>query len=140
MRYINYIDFINLEDGKEFMEENPDTGTLKIEAFAAYQSVPIEDVSIIITKDIEDYRVIFFQGKTNSSGMIENIQLPAPKASNGFSDEDPKYTIYDITAVKEEYNTIKNFKVGMFGNVSVIQYVKMNVDTGSENGGVNNGN
>lgn len=128
MQYIRYDEFKNTDLGKEFLKENPSTGTLKIEAFMAYQSVPVEGVQIIISKDIEDYRVIFFQGTTDSSGMISDIILPAPEQSSSESLENPKYTIYNMTAIKEDYHTINNYSIGMFGGVPVIQYVKMQVE------------
>ena len=128
MQYIRYDEFKNTDLGKEFLKENPSTGTLKIEAFMAYQSVPFEGVQIIISKDIEDYRVIFFQGTTDSSGMISDIILPAPEQSSSESLENPKYTIYNMTAIKEDYHTINNYNIGMFGGVPVIQYVKMQVE------------
>lgn len=139
MQYIRYDEFKNTDLGKEFLMENPSTGTLKIEAFMAYQSIPVEGVSIIISKDIEDYRVIFFQGVTDSSGMISDIVLPAPApVSSTDSLENPKYTVYNMTAIKEDYHTINKYEIGMFGDVPVIQYVKMQVD--QNNGEAPNGN
>lgn len=126
MNIINYEDFKNTDLYESFISENPDTGFLKVQVFTAYGAVPISDTSIIISKDIEDYRVIFYQGVTDDSGIIENINLPAPltvKVAN--PDIIPGYTIYDMTAIHEGFETIKKFSIGMFGDVKVIQYVKM---------------
>ena len=126
MNIINYEDFKNTDLYESFISENPDTGFLKVQVFTAYGAVPISDTSIIISKDIEDYRVIFYQGVTDDSGIIENISLPAPltvKVAN--PDIIPGYTIYDMTAIHEGFETIKKFSIGMFGDVKVIQYVKM---------------
>ena len=36
-----------------------------------------------------------------------------------------KYTIYDWTAINDDFETIKKYKIAMFGDIKVIQYVKM---------------
>ena len=39
--------------------------------------------------------------------------------------EVPNYTVYELTALNPGYESLKNFSIGMFGGVNVIQYVKM---------------
>ncbi len=139
MNFISYDDFKNTDDYQNFIKENPDIGYLKVMAFTAYQAVPVEGVEILITKDIGNNRVLFFKGYTNSSGIIDNIQLPAPKS--GYDAKDFKisnYTIYDLTAIKQDFDTIQKYYVGMFGDIQVIQYVKMITDVPMK--GDNNGN
>ena len=81
---------------------------------------------IIITKNIGNKTIIFFRGFTNSSGIIENITLPALSfVSSETPFVEPKYTIYDLVAIHKEYKTVKEEKIGMFGNVNIIQYIKM---------------
>ena len=81
-------------------------------------------ISIVVYKDIGNYRVVFYSGETDSSGVISDIMLPAP---NAIKDPDtvPPYTIYNMTAIHSRYETIKNYSIGMFGDVRVLQYVKM---------------
>lgn len=128
------MNLMNLEEFKntyntvyqEFLKENPATGSLKVEVFTAYKAVPITNAEIIVTKNFGDNAVIFFRGFTNSSGMIEDIKLPAPSfvsAKTPFIE--PKYTLYDLHAMHKEYNTVKEERIGMFGNVNIIQYIKM---------------
>ena len=40
-------------------------------------------------------------------------------------EEIPRYTVYNLTAIHEGYETIKKYEIGMFGGVRVIQYIKM---------------
>lgn len=108
-----------------FLSENPSTGTLKVQVFTAYKAVPIADCEIIIFKTIGDKKVVFFTGKTNNSGIIDNIILPAPENATATSMEAPLYTTYDMTAIHVGYETIKQYKIGMLGNIKVIQYVRM---------------
>lgn len=126
MNLISFEDFQKLEEYQKFSEENSSTGTLKVEAFTAYGAVPIPDVEILVTKDFGNYRVIFFRGYTDSSGMISDIVLPAPAGTfNPTTFETPNYTLYDLAAISEGYESIKRYNIGIFGDVSTIQYVRM---------------
>lgn len=126
MTIISYEEFKNLDLYEDFIKENPDVGNLKVQVFTAYGAIPISDTAIVISKDIEEYRVIFFQGMTDSSGIISNISLPAPlTVTSSTPDVVPGYTIYNLTAVHQGYETLKTYSIGMFGGVNIIQYVKM---------------
>lgn len=126
MNFINYEDFQNTADYQTFIEENPDVGNLKVEVFTAYGAIPIPDTEILITKTINNNTVVFFRGMTNSSGIIDNITLPSPPANYTPTPYSlPMYTIYDLTAIHEGYESIKKYNIGIFGGVKVIQYVKM---------------
>ncbi len=126
MNLISLEDFKKLPEYQTFIQENPDVGYLKVHAFTAYGAVPIPGASILITKDIENHKVIFFQGLTDENGMISDIELPAPRAIP-VSEPDivPEYTVYNMTAIHEGYETLKKYFIGMFGDVRIIQYVKM---------------
>ena len=125
MEYISFDEFKKLDIYNDFIKVNPDLGVLKIEAFTANEGIPIPDTDIVIYKDIGEYNVVFFKGKTDSNGMIDNIYLPAPKKSDSMSLEIPLYTVYEMNAFHIGYETIKKYSIGMFGDVKVIQYVKM---------------
>ena len=125
MEYISFDEFKKLDIYEDFIRVNPDLGILKIEAFTANEGIAIPDTDIVIYKDIGEYNVIFFKGKTDSSGMIDNIYLPTPKKSDSSSLEVPLYTVYEMSAFHIGYETIKKYSIGMFGDVKVIQYVKM---------------
>ena len=126
MNYISYDEFKKTDDYQEFIKANPDFGNLKVEAFTAYGAVPVENTEILITKEINGKNVLFFKGYTDSSGIINNIKLPAPPSvSVANQDNPPLYTIYELSASHEDYEQLKKYYVGMFGGINVIQYVKM---------------
>ena len=124
MKIISYEEFKNTDLYEDFLLENSDIGNLKVQVFTAYGAIPIPDTKIVVYKDIEEYRVIFFQGVTDSSGIISGISLPAPRMVTS-NEETPIYTIYNMTAFNVGYETIKNYTIGMLGGINVIQYVKM---------------
>ena len=125
MEFISFDEFKKLDIYNDFINVNPDLGTLKIEAFTAYEAIPIPDTEIIIYKNIGEYNVVFFRGKTDANGMIDDIFLPAPKQNDPSNAEIPAYTIYEMNAFHIGFETIKKYSIGMFGNIKVIQYVKM---------------
>ena len=138
MKIISFEEFKNTDLYPDFVKENSDFGNLKVQAFTAYGAIPIPNTNIVVYKDIEEYRVFFFQGLTDISGMISNITLPAPKMVTS-NEDTPIYTIYNMTAFNEGYESLKNYTIGMLGGVNVIQYVKMMPEINLE--GVNiNGN
>lgn len=136
--FISLEEFKKLDEYQKFIKENPAIGYLKVQVFTAYGAIPISGADILITKDIGEYRVVFFQGKTDSSGIISNIELPAPPIDT-FPDPNtpPQYTLYDLTAIHEGYESIKKYLIGMFGGIGIIQYVKMTPKIDLNNGGSN---
>ena len=110
---------------EQFAIENPSSGTLKVQVFTAYKAVPIAECEIVIFKTIGNYKVIFFRGMTDNSGIIDNIILPAPVNATTTTMEAPLYTTYDMTAIHVGYETIKQYQIGMLGNIKTIQYVRM---------------
>lgn len=126
MNFVNLEDFKQTESYKNFIQENPSTGRLKVEVFTAYRAIPIPNTRILVTKDIDGQKVLFFSGLTDSSGMISNIELPSPAENKNFKPGDvAQYTMYDVTAIHEGYERIKKYDVAIFGNTGVIQYIKM---------------
>lgn len=135
MDYMSLEQFEKTNDYKTFIEENPSTGVLKVQVFTADQAIPISNAEIFITKTIGDNDVLFFSGKTDMSGIIDNIILPAPKGEADFENfEIPKYTTYNLVVSSDEYKTIKQYEVSMFGDVKVLQYVKVSLNGGSSDG------
>ena len=81
---------------------------------------------IIITKEIGGNNVLFFRGYTDSSGIIDNITLPAP--TSGYDDnsfQTSSTTSYRLTAMKDNYDCLKQYIINMIGDVKVLQYIKM---------------
>ena len=121
---INDPEFINSSNYQDFIEKNPSRGFLKIRAFAASQAIPISGLNIIVSTNIGNSNVIFFEGNTNSSGVIENITLPTPRLDTNNLNA-PNKTTYNILATYTPNNISKTYKVNMYENVSVIQNISI---------------
>lgn len=136
---ISYEEFTKSDDYKGFAVVNPEQGSLKVMVFTAYQAIPIENAEIIITKEIGGSNVLFFRGYTDSSGIIDNITLPAP--TSGYDDnsfQTSSTTSYKLTAIKDKYDSVKQYIINMIGDVKVLQYIKMTPIT--DKGEIINGN
>lgn len=109
----------------DFVKENTGVGLLKIQVFTANQAFPLEGVNIVISRVIDGDKVIFFTGTTDSSGIIDNINLPT-KASKAdvLSPEDIIYTNYDVSAEYSKNNAVQDYTVAVFDDIKVIQPIK----------------
>ena len=61
MNLISYEEFKNTDLYEDFIKENSSFGNLKVQVFTAYEAIPISDTTILITKDIEEYKVVFLE-------------------------------------------------------------------------------
>ena len=129
MNTYNYNDEVleNMDWYKEFMSINAGTGMLKIRAYAASEAIPIANLKVVVSTTIGNNRVIFYEGYTNESGVIEKIVLPAPKLSND-NLISPLKTVYDIEATYEPDNINEFFKINMFEDICVIQNINITPD------------
>ena len=119
-------ELINSEAYKEFKKNNPEYGNLKIRVNAASKAIPISNLKVTITTKIGDNNVVFFEGYSNESGVIENISLPAPNLDLNNLDV-PKSTIYEILATYVPDNVSEVFKVNIYENVTVIQNINISL-------------
>ncbi len=112
----------------EFAKKNSGTGTVKVQVFIANQAYPLKDIDIKITKEIDGNEVIFFTGKTNSSGIIDDIKLPAEPAKEDIeSAKDITYTTYNITVTNPKSNTTKKYDIAVFDGMKIIQPINLPV-------------
>ena len=119
----NYDDssFKNTDLYKNFISENPSFGFLKVRAYMAGGAVPVSDLNVVISKNIDGAKVIFFDGVTDSSGVIESIKLPAPILDSNL--DVPNRTKYDVVA---SYGDFKYFSiVNIFENIIVVQNINV---------------
>ena len=121
---INDQEFVNSPAYQNFMRDNPSQGHLKIRAYAASQALPISGLKIVVSKVIDNNNVIFFEGTTNESGIIEKIALPAPKLDPNNLDA-PSSTTYEITATYKPDNVSNVYRVKMYENICVLQTINI---------------
>lgn len=133
--YVSDENFLESDLYKNFIRQNPEYGYLKIRAYAANQAIPISNLRVSISKMLDNNQIIFFNGYTNDSGVIENIALPAPKLATNNLDI-PNTISYDIDVYDEDKITDK-YKVDIYEGVYVVQNINVVPDVTSMMGGFN---
>ena len=109
---------------QDFVGENPSYGYLRIRAYAASQALPISGLRIIVSKVLDNTKIIFFDGVTNISGVIERITLPTPRL-NTDNQVIPGTMTYDIEAIYEPDNIDRMYRVNMYEGVYAVQNINV---------------
>ena len=128
-------DFKNTAVYQKFISDNSGQGYLRIRAYAASQALPISGLKIVVSKNIDNNDVIFFEGTTNESGVIERIVLPAPKLDPNNLDA-PNSTTYEIKATYAKDNVSSIYRVNMYENIYVLQTINIVPDLNAMAGGI----
>lgn len=120
---INDKELNDLLEYQKFIKENEGVGYLRIRAYGASEAVPIENMDIEVSTLLGDNsRLIFFTGRTDASGMIRKIELPAPKEEKDNLIA-PKKVVYEI---KANYKGVEeNFKVNLYDGICVQQIINV---------------
>ncbi len=121
---INDQTLIDSNEYKEFMKNNPSVGYLNIRVRAASGAIPISNLKVAVSTVIGNNNVIFFEGYSDASGIIETINLPTPKL-NPNDLTVPQGTAYNILATYVPDNISENFVVEMYEDISVVQNINI---------------
>jgi len=119
---------------QDFILKNPSQGFLRIRAYAASQALPISGLRVIVSKTIDNNKVIFFDGVTNDSGIIEKITLPTPNINTN-NQVIPSAITYDIEAIYVPDNINRKYLVNMYENVYAVQNINVVPDVNNGVGG-----
>ena len=120
--YFNDPNFIKTDSYKDFINKNSSKGILNIRAYAANAAIPISGLNVTVFKIINNQKVIFFEGVTDNSGVINQILLPTPSISDN-NQEIPLSQDYDISAIYESQKLV--FKVLMYSGIQVNQNINI---------------
>ena len=121
---VNDNDFLNSSLYKEFINKNPSNGYLRIRAYSANEALPVQGLKVIISTEFNGNNIIFFEGETNNSGLIDRISLPAPKSITNNLDV-PDKTTYEILATYPEENLNTVYSVNMYEGICVVQNINV---------------
>ena len=105
-----------------FINANSGKANLKIRAYAANEALPISNLHVIVSTNYDDNKIVFFDGETDNSGMIDTLSLPVPILDNDDLNV-PNSILYDIEAIDSSYHADKVFQVRMYDNICVVQNI-----------------
>ena len=114
-------EFMNSNVYKDFMNRNTGRGNLKIRAYAASEALPVSGLKITVSTMIDNKKVVFFDGETDASGMIQTLSLPTPKLNLDNLDE-PLTIVYVVRATSSDKSS-REFLVNMYEGVCVVQNI-----------------
>ena len=127
-------EYFNSEKHADYLKNNPGSGLLRIQVYTANQAFPLEDVEVKVFKEIDGKRVVFFNGVTDSSGIIDNINLPTKEVKKEVeSASDIMSTDYIIEAKYPKTGVAQDYIVSIYDDLKVIQPIKF----ASVSGGIN---
>lgn len=118
---------------EQFLSQNPGTGALRVQVFSGQQAVPIPNAEVIVTKEFADGQHVFFYGLTDISGIVDNIELPAPARSISESPQ-PRgdgiqmtlpYSQYNVMVSEARHRSQEYTHVPIFDGIKSIQPVRM---------------
>lgn len=118
------------ENFKNFADENTGAGLLKVQVFTANQALPLKNVDIEIYKNIDNKKVVFFEGITDSSGIIDNISLPTKEMKSDVEDaNDIVSTTYNVIAKNINTGVVKEYVIYIFDDVKIIQPIQFSTSS-----------
>lgn len=109
-----------------FLRQNPESGFLRVQVFAANQAFPIPNATVVISKHFPKEDCIFFKAQTDASGIMSRITLPAPdrQLADAPSAMQP-YATYDIAVSHPLFTAVRLADVAVFDSVETVQNVEM---------------
>lgn len=116
-------------DINDFLVENNESGTLKIQAFASDQSFGIGSARVMVFIEFPSGNVAVFDGLTDVDGITQAIRLPAPPRSlsqaPAASGARLPYSVYSIYVEHPDFVREVFTNVPIFSGVESIQPVRM---------------
>lgn len=128
--YVSNPDFLKTDMYQDFIRKNPGKGNLKIRAYAASEALPVSGLRVVVSTDVNNNRIIFFEGETDASGMIKTLSLPTP-ALDLNNLEVPNMITYQVQAISKN-SLSQEFMVKMYDGICVVQNI--NFIPGGEDG------
>lgn len=113
-----------IEDETDGNEDKKTLGSLRVQVFMANRAYPVPSAHVVIT-GTKNKRV-YFDGYTDTNGVVGRLLLPAPKKIYSQSpQETPPYSQYDIMVSHPKFQSRKYIGVPVFGGVESIQNIQL---------------
>ena len=114
----------------DFLAENSESGSLKVETYAADRSFGIGSARVMVFIEFPGGNVAVFDGITDNDGSTESIRLPAPPrelSQQPQSGDNPRlpYASYSIYVEHPDFVRSVFTNVPVFSGVESIQPVRM---------------
>lgn len=110
-----------------FMDAHPERGTLRVQVSTGRGLFPVEGARVEIYRYFGPERTVFYEGVTDSSGIVEGIRLPALPAGWSQSSETARIsgTAYQASVRHPQYGTVDARQVAVFPQIETILAVSL---------------
>lgn len=112
---------------EQFIAENPGRGRLRIQISAADDAFPVSGVTAEVALEYNGQRFLLYKDVTDSSGIIENIVLPARAASESQNPEtaDGCETDYLISVYRPGFEELTDLPVTVHDKTETILPIEL---------------
>ncbi len=117
-------------DINDFLAKNEESGTLRIETYAADRSFGVGSARVMIFLPLQSGNVTVFDGITNIDGVSDSVRLPAPSREIGLSPQNGEnavlpYSEYTVYVEHPNYVRAIFSSVPVFSGIESVQPVQM---------------
>lgn len=114
----------------EFLAQNPESGTLKVEAFASDRAFGVGSARVMMFLELPSGNVAVYDGITDIDGVSGTVRLPAPPRSLSQAPETGEnpprpYSVYSVYVEHPAYVRAVFTNVPVFSGTESIQPVRM---------------
>ncbi len=117
-------------DINDFLAKNEESGTLRVETYAADRSFGVGSARVMIFLPLQSGNVTVYDGLTNIDGVSDSVRLPAPSREIGLSPQNGSnpvlpYSEYTIYVEHPDYVRAIFSSVPVFSGIESVQPVQM---------------
>ena len=113
----------------EFKGERNKRGILRVETYGSNGLYPVGNSRVVVYKEIDGEKYYIYDSHTDSSGILDNLQLPAPDKSLSETEQGSgglaPYATYDIFVSHPGFISTYLKNVPIFDSTVSIQSVEM---------------
>lgn len=111
---------------EEFRSANAKKGFLKVQVFSGDRTFPITNARVLVTRQINGKPHIFFDKRTDNSGIVNGLELPAPDKILSLQPSDTApYSTFDISVEHPDFIGASFVSVPVFDGIESIQPARM---------------
>ena len=118
---------------RDFLEQNPDFGTLIFQVTGGQGAFPVAGANIVITKALDDRHSLSVTMTTDESGKTEPLSLPAPSRELSQSPNNGiVFATYQAVISAPNYVSTEVRDLPVFDGITTIQPVNLSPDFGGQ--------
>ena len=110
-----------------YLDAHPERGTLRVQVSTGRGLFPVEGARVEVYRDFGDQRVVFYEGVTDRSGIVDDIRLPALPAGWSQSAETAGIsgTTYQAAVRHPQCSTVDGRPVTVFPRIETVLAVSL---------------